>query len=155
MPAENLHAGMGINTTDFARFAKALAIAGPLLSRTLKINMRGVGDLVAQEARTIVGPYSTTIPDSIKVRVGGFGATVSVVAGGPGVPMAGLLELGTSGSAKNATTFRHPVFGNRDVWATQSMHPFLGPAVARKIDAAETAAVEALDLAVEEAVHGG
>jgi hypothetical protein len=142
--------GGGVDTRDFRKFAKALMVAAPMVYATLRINMRGVGDIVANEARGIAAGASTTVPDSIKVRVSG--ATVSVVAGGAGVPMGGLLEEGNVGGSKG--TFRHPVFGNATVWASQPMHPFLAPALANKMDAAEIAAVEALDLAIEEAVTG-
>lgn len=141
----------GIDTRDFRRFAKALLIASPLIYATLRINMRGVGDIVAEEARGLVRDYSTTVPDSIKVRVSG--ATVSVVAGGNGVPMGGLLELGNAKSG-STSSFSHPVFGNPQAWVSQPMHPYLARALANKMDAAEVAAVEALDLAIEEVITG-
>lgn len=151
MPTSTVSGAGGIDTRDFRKFAKALMTAAPEVYATLRINMRGVGDIVAQEARGIVEPYSTTVPETIKVRVSG--ATVSVVAGGGAVPMAGLLELGNVG-AKSETSFRHPVFGNRAAWVEQPMHPFLSTALENKLEAAEAAATEALDLAIEEAVHG-
>ena len=150
MPAELIRGAGGVDVRDFKRFAKALMVASPLIYKTLRVNMRGVGDIVAEEARHIVSEASQTVPDSIKVRVSG--ATVSVVAGGSGVPMGGLLELGNvKGSG---ATFRHPVFGNRNVWVDQPTHPYLAVALGNKIDAVEAAAVEALDLAIDEAIHG-
>lgn len=141
----------GIDTRDFRRFAKALLVASPLIYATLRINMRGVGDIVAEEARHIAGEVSATIPDSIKVRVSG--ATVSVIAGGNGIPIAGLLELGNQGD-KVGILFKHPVFGDMTDWRWQEMHPFLAPALANKLDAVEIAATEALDLAIDMAIHG-
>lgn len=150
MAAEIVRGAGGVDVTDFKRFAKALMVASPLIYKTFRINMRGVGDIVAEEARSIVSGVSQTVPDSIKVRVSS--STVSVVAGGSGVPMAGLLELGNvKGSG---STFRHPVFGNRNVWVDQPTHPYLAPALGNKIDAVEVAATEALDLAIDEAIHG-
>ena len=152
MPVENVgQAGIGIDTSDFRKFARALTKAAPLIAGVLRVNLRGVGDVVAEEARSLARPYSSTIPDSIKVRVSG--ATVSVLGGGTGVPLGGLFELGNVNS-KDSSEFRHPVFGNRNVWASQPMHPFLLPALANKIDAAEAAATAALDIAIDEAVHG-
>ena len=51
-----------------------------------------------------------------------------------GVAIAGLFELGNHGNIKSASAassgrFRHPVYGNRDRWVNQDMHPFLAPAV--------------------------
>lgn len=48
-------------------------------------------------------------------------------------------------------TFRHPVFGNREVWVNQQAHPFLRPALqaqsanlAKKIDAAIDRALDSI-----------
>lgn len=146
---ETLHLGVGVITRDFSVFAKALKIAAPELRKQLTVNLRAVGEVVAAEARSRASQYSVTVPDSIKVRVSG--ATVSVVAGGSGVPMASLLELGNKGSREEAM-FRHPVFGDRANWVQQPMHPYLGPALLAKIGEVEVAAVEALDAAIAEAV---
>lgn len=142
----DLHLGIGVDTRDFARFAKALRAAEPEIRKLLVLQLRAVGEIVAAEARAAIGG-SRTIPATIKVRVSG--ATVSVVAGGAGVPLAGLLELGNMGNRGAAgATFRHPVFGNKSVWVEQSTHPFLAPAVRGKMDEVERAAVEALDEAI-------
>lgn len=151
-PTTTLHLGIGVDTRDFATFVKALRKASPELRRELIVRLRGVGQVVADEAKARVEPYSKSIPPSIRVRVSA--ATVSVVAGGTGVPMAGLLELGSAKSRGDAETFSHPVFGNRNVWVKQSMHPYLGPAVRSKIDVVEQAAVDALDAVVDEVVRG-
>lgn len=47
-----------------------------------------------------------------------------VRAGGPGIPLAGLWELGNEGSDPNAETFWHPVFGNQPS-VPQSKWPYL------------------------------
>lgn len=139
----------GVDTRDFKAFAKALAVAAPMIRKELILNLRAVGAIVAEEAKVTVSPFSRTIPDSIKVRVSG--ATVSVVAGGAGVPLGALFETGNVGK-RGGDTFNHPVFGNRATWVAQPMHPYLGPALISKIDAVEVAAVEALDRAIGLAV---
>lgn len=142
--------GVGMDTTDFAKFAKALRRAAPKLTRELRGNLRKAGEVVANEARVKAANASVTIPPTIKVRVSG--ATVAVVAGGAGVPLAGLMEVGNKGSRMSGGTFRHPVFGN-DVWVTQPTHPYLFPALDENIEAAMVLVTEALDLAITEAVR--
>lgn len=142
--------GIGLDLRDFSRFAKALRKAEPALAKGLAVRLRAAGEIVAAEARSNAAAISKSIPPSIKVRVSG--ATVSVVAGGNGVPLAGLLELGnagrTSSTATNESRFRHPVFGHSKVWVNQPMHPYLLPALRNKSEVAQQAAVDALDEAI-------
>lgn len=142
--------GIGLDTRDFARFAKALRRAQPALAKSLMLKLRAAGQIVADEAKVLSADASVTIPPSIKVRVSG--ATVSVVAGGNGIPLAGLMELGNKGAATAQASFRHPVFGNMDVWVQQSTHPYLLPALDKAGFAAEKAATDALDEAIAIAV---
>lgn len=131
----------GIDTRDFKNVAKALRRAQPELANGLRRDLRVGGLLVAAKAKTIADEHSTTISKTIKVRTSG--ATVVVTAGGADAPVAAPFELGNTGGRKSASagrggTFRHPVYGNRDVWVTQEMHPFLAPAAlseAPKVDA--------------------
>ncbi len=144
---ETLHVGMGVDVRDFAAFARALRKGSPEVALQLRVDLRAVGEIVASEARVRAAEWSKTIPPSIRVRTSG--ATVSVIAGGSGVPLAGLFELGNQGQrGLGGTDFRHPVWGNRNVWVSQPMHPFLAPSLEAKIDAVEVAAVEALDSAI-------
>ena len=96
--------------------------------KQLKRYLRGAGDLIADDARKNIEPFSKKIPPTIKVRLSK--TRVSVVAGGAGVPTGGLFELGTKGRGKSQAAarsgvFRHPVFGDRGVWVNQPMHPYL------------------------------
>lgn len=147
----------GIDASDFRAVARALRRASPALARDLRHNLRKAGDVVAQEARQIAGQHSTSIPPTIRVRTSG--ASVSVVAGGGSkgtepAAIAGLFELGNTrgrGRAQVADPsgkFRHPVYGHRNRWADQSMHPFLAPAGERKRPAVEALVEKALDEAV-------
>lgn len=139
--------GIGLDLRDFARFAKALRKAAPELAAQLKIRLRAAGEVVAETARSNAEAASRTIPSSIKVRVSG--ATISVVAGGAGIPLAGLMEMGNAGGSDGAALFRHPLWGH---WVSgkgiQATHPYLLPAIQSDADAAEIAAVEALDWAI-------
>lgn len=150
----DLHAGIGIDATALRKLAKDLRAAAPELSTELRIQLRAAGEVVAADARTRAEAASKTIPPSIKVRVSGL--TVSVVAGGNGVPLAGLMELGNKGGRSGATTFKHPVFGT---WVTstppQNMHPYLGPAAVANETEFEAAAFGAIDTVVDKYIAGG
>ncbi len=141
--------GMGLDLREFQRFARALRKAQPELALGLRVKLRAAGEIVAGITRSNFAAASTSVPPSVKVRVSS--ATIAVVAGGPGVPMAGLLEMGNKGG-RGADTFRHPVFGNRAAWVDQPMHPSLGPAVEQGSEAVYEAAIDALDEAVKIAV---
>ena len=115
--------------------------------KQLKRYLRGAGDLIADDARKNIEPFSKKIPPTIKVRLSK--TRVSVVAGGAGVPTGGLFELGNKGRGKSQAAarsgvFRHPVFGDKNTWTYQAMHPFLLPAAEknkRSIEALEGKAV--------------
>jgi len=138
-----------VNTKEIAALIRAIRQAEPDLAKHLRDRLRALGAIVADEAKSRVGEYSRSVPDSIKVRVSGM--TVSVVAGGAGVPMGGLLELGNAKST-NQETFTHPVFGHRAVWVKQPMHPFLAPALASKVTDVDAAATAAIDDTIAELV---
>lgn len=144
--------GAGIDTRDFHDLAKALRKAAPQTNRALKRRLRRGGEIVAIEARSIASEHSTSIPPTIKVRT--LGATVAVIAGGSGVPIAALMELGNTGDAKSATAsrsgkFRHPVYGNREVWVDQPMHRYLAPAAELHMVEVEREVVGALEEAAQ------
>lgn len=108
--------------------------------------------VVALEAKAIASEHSKSIPPSIKVRTSG--ATVAIIAGGRGVPLASLYESGNAGGIKSRSAlwtgrFRHPVFGNRDVWVWQDLHHYLAPAAAARAVEVERDVVAALDEAVK------
>lgn len=134
------------DTHEFTAFARTLKKVAPEIRAKMMMRLRMAGALVAEDARARASEFSTSIPPSIKVRIS---AASVVVEAGHGVPLAGLSELGNKGGSP-AGFFRHPVFGNQDVWVNQRMHPFLAPAAEAKGYEAERAAVSALDEAVDE-----
>ena len=150
---QTVRTGYGVDTRDFKLLAKALRTAQAELYAELHAELREMGQIVADEAKAIVSPYSETIPASIKVNV--RGASVSVIAGGGGMekPIAGLFELGNKrGGSKSAALtsrkqFRHPVYGNREVWVNQPMHPFLEPALQKQLPMVEARVTATLDRA--------
>jgi hypothetical protein len=149
--------GFGIDTSDFKNVAKALRQAKGQTQKNFRRGLRAAGEIVAVEARAVASENSTKIPPSIKVRV--TGATVSVIAGGQGVPTGGLFELGNAGGGKSAVasrggTFRAPLFGNKNFWYSHAMHPFLKPAAANKEAEVERAIVGTLDEAIKTITFG-
>lgn len=121
-------------------FAAKLRIAAPEVREELGIELRGVAEAVAADARNNAS-WSRRLPGTIGVEKLDIGA--SVYAGGPGFPAAGAFEnKGKQG------TFRHPVFGNRNVWVAQKARPFLNPAVKKAIVAVQKAAVSAAMAAI-------
>ncbi len=120
----------GVDLTDFHLLAKALKLAQPTLRTQLLRNLKAVGNIVAADARAIASENSESIPPTIKTRV--RGVSVSVIAGGSAVPIAGLYEFGNTGGKKSAKanargTFRHPVF-NTGKWVSQPRYAYLAPA---------------------------
>lgn len=109
-----------LDTKELTKFAATLRKTAPALSKEFGTALRAGGELVAQDARQRAS-FSRRIPGSIKVSR--RAASVRITAGGPSAPDAAPFEnKGKEG------TFRHPVFGNYDVWVNQQAHPFLRPA---------------------------
>jgi hypothetical protein len=129
----------GIDLRELRRLNKDLKDFKP--DKQLKKTLKLAGQLIADDAKINVSPYSKTVPGSIRVRM--RKTTIRVYAGGPDVPMGGLLELGNRGRSSNKKRFRHPVFGT-DVWVDQPTHPYLLKALKsneRNIEALEGHAV--------------
>lgn len=131
-------AGKGQPSAEFREVARQLKVARGEGQKRLRKNLKEAGEIVATEARAIASEHSEKIPRSIRVRTSG--ATVSIVEGGPKAPNAAPFEVGNAGDRRSLSvgslggTFRHPVFGNRQVWVEQPMHPAVRPAIARKLD---------------------
>lgn len=95
------------------------------IRRELRPRLRAAGTLMQRAAQQNAS-WSSRIPAAIRVTTS-FASTT----GGVGVrvdrtkaPHARAFE----GIGTNRTTFRHPVFGNTDVWVDQPERPFLVPA---------------------------
>jgi len=126
-----------MNLRELSEFSKAVRQASPAVARGFKAELRKGGNMVAMAAR-VGSSWSSRIPGSIKVRTSGF--SVSVIAGGANAPHAAPYEHdGVPGS------FRHPVFGNREVWVPQKARPFLRPAFEAEQPAIVRGVINALD----------
>jgi hypothetical protein len=114
-----------INTKDFAKFVSDLKSSGLTSDAEMA---KQLGKAFSQGGKTIAAlaksnaSFSSRIPSSIKARRSG--ARVSVQAGGPTAPDAAPLDNKGRGGL-----FRHPVFGNKNVWVNQPARPFLQPAL--------------------------
>lgn len=88
-----------------------------------------IAEEIRAEAILLVSKHSKTIPPTIKVEMVPGAAVIK--AGNETTPLAVLYELGNKGKGGRAkSTFRHPLFGDRDKWFDQPRHPFLTVALA-------------------------
>lgn len=111
------------------------------LRRKLRPKLRAAGRLVADDAK-LRASWSTRIPRAISVRTS-FTKNrpgVSVVVDRKRAPHARPYEHGG-----REGKFRHPVFGNREVWVSQVARPFLAPAFDAKNNEAGRLITEAVD----------
>lgn len=120
---------MTLEYASVTRFAKALGKVPLELRRELRPQLRAAGQHILDDMKRRAS-YSTRIPGATRM-------TVSFSARGGGIrfrvmasraPHARVLERGNLGG--RAATFRHPVFGDPDVWVSQATRPFFFPAVA-------------------------
>lgn len=131
-----------IDPAQFRRFQRDLKQLDPELRKELNKKLRRFVATMVIPAAKGSASWSSRIPGKIRPRVAGKGVGLRVASGG--APHARPLE-GISGP-----TFRHPVFGNRNNWVTQSARPFLKPAVDAHRDEFMEAAGKALDEAAQQ-----
>lgn len=120
--------------------------------RTLRKRFREVAQPLLADARRRAS-WSTRIPDAISVRAiadearGRIGVQlrVSVKAAPHARAYEGISDQG------NAGYFRHPVYGNPDVWRDQPTRPYAAPAVHAHGRAARVAIEAAAEDAAREA----
>lgn len=97
--------------------------------KAVRPKLRAGGEIVAVDARGRAD-WSSRIPGTVRVRTSfrDDRENVKVLAGGASAPHARPYEgIGTSGD-----TFRHPVYGDREVWVAQEKRPFIFPAAEAK-----------------------
>jgi hypothetical protein len=119
---------MGVEYTSVRDFARGLGKIPAETRKELRPALRAGGQHIVDEMRSRAS-YSSRIPGAIRM-------TVSFAAKGGGIrfkvlasraPHARVLERGNFGG--RASSFRHPVFGDRDAWVTQPTRPFFFPAL--------------------------
>jgi hypothetical protein len=113
----------------------------------LRPGLREAGALVRDRAR-LNASWSHKIPAATRVSVG-FTARnpgVSVQVNKNRAPSARPFEHGG-----NEGTFRHPVFGHKDRWVSQTARPFLAKALAEEAPAAERKIADVVDKVTRDA----
>lgn len=117
---------------QFSQLQRDLAGMSRVQRRQLRAEFARVGQAAVSDARSRAGAWSRRIPsaitgkpitDATRGRVG-FELRVDV---SESVPHARVFEgISQQGSS---SYFRHPVFGNAEVWVSQPTRPYLWPAV--------------------------
>lgn len=110
---------------DIERLIRDIGKIPKELKRELRPGLRAAAKPVLDRARRNAS-WSTRIPGATKISItfAGRRPGVKIVTNAKRAPHARPFEnLGDQG------TFRHPVWGNRDVWVTQKARPFLFPAL--------------------------
>lgn len=140
---------ISVDADDFRNFQRTLKqLGGPEMTKALNKELRGVlNTTIVPDARRNAG-WSSRIPGAIKPQVTSTKLAVRVASkqAPHGRPFEGLQQ----GLRANAW-FRHPVFGNREVWVNQRTRPFLAPAFDDNADKATKAAEQAVDAAARAA----
>lgn len=115
-----------IDGDSFDEAVRALFSAADRVDFEVTAAMAEIGETFAKAAKAEAGKHSKSIPPTIRSVPAGH--AVAVRAGSQDVPLAALYDLGNAGKGgRKKDTFRHPVFGNRNVWADQKRYPFFAP----------------------------
>lgn len=119
---------MSVEYVGIRRLADELGMVPIELRRQLRPEIRAGAETLVRDMKSRAS-YSSRIPSAIRTTVSfsskSGGVTIRVDT--RRAPHARPLERGNHGG--RADSFRHPVFGNRDVWVTQPTRPFFFPAV--------------------------
>ncbi len=131
---------------QLSALAQDLYRMGPEIRKQLKQNLLQIGAPLLADARRRAG-FSSRIPAAITVKpvasdTAGTVGLVLRVSVGEGTPHARPYEGGGNGG-----TFKHPLFGDREVWVTQASRPYAWPSVMAHRDDAERAAARAVEMA--------
>ncbi len=129
-----------MDASELRALSRALKKAEPALAKDFTRALKDSAEIVAVKARANAS-FSSRIPKTI--RASGTTVSAKVVAGGDAAPHAAPLEHGGKGG-----TFRHPVYGNLNVWVPQPAHPFLTPAGEESAPLVQERVEKAVDLFV-------
>lgn len=119
----------GAGLEDLTRDLRAAAKS---VQREVDRTLLEIGEELKEAAKEIAGRHSETVAGSIRMRA--LPGMVVITAGSDDVPIAALWESGNKGGKRDnahaaGVWFRHPVFGNSNVWVQQRRYPFLRPAL--------------------------
>ena len=119
---------MTVDHYPITRLARELGNVPLALRRELRPQLRAAAVHIVDDMKDRAS-YSTRIPNAIGMSVS-FSAKrggITIKVNSKKAPHARVLERGNDGSRSN--TFRHPLFGNTEVWVDQNTRPFFFPAI--------------------------
>ena len=115
-----------VNTDGLAQLAERLKVVATELDARVRAQLLANAKIVAVAAAARAAQHSKSIPPTVKALEVGDGAIVQ--AGNGSSPLPSLMERGSI-HKPNPTSWRHPLFGDREHWYAQKTHPYLRPAV--------------------------
>lgn len=139
---------MAIDQGKVAKLQRDLGKIPPELRKTLRRELKKAAKPVVADAKSRAS-WSNRIPAAIKLqtRLSGRDAGLTIRVNAKKAPHGRPYEnMGQQG------TFRHPVYGNRHVWVSQTARPFLFPAADAHRSEVRAAAGDAVDSAARQ--HG-
>lgn len=140
-----------VDVTDVVAFAHEMALAAePNITRELGVALRTSAKPIAATAASLAPSLSGSATQ--------IGPTVRVVGGVTKIAVKAGFEGRSEPPAKafeGPGPFRHPVFGNRNVWVSQAPKPYLRPAIEQHKAAVALAADEAVFRVLYEAGFTG
>ena len=120
-------------------------------SREMTKTIKKSGGSILNEARRRAS-WSTRIPGSLKVGIQNTKNKPGIVITGRTsvAPHMRVYEFGSSGKGRKST-FRAPLFGNRNKWYTHRTRPFIVPAMRNGVDDFRADVLEAVERAYRSA----
>jgi hypothetical protein len=144
-----------LDPKDLGRLLREAKEFAPELAKATRKRLRDVaGEGVTDVRRRLMGRtfhHDTGLASGlaagtkVSIRTGANTAGVSIVTTGTKLP-AGKQPMVR---AYNKRTFRHPVFGNRNVWVTQRGRPYFGAV----LDERKSSMLQAMEAALREAAE--
>jgi len=133
-----------LDPSSWRNLQRDLRALGPEIVKELRTQFKDIGSDIVQSAKTRAA-WSSRIPGAIGLSV--TTTRVGVKVNRRQAPHARAFEgVGRSGFGSK-THFRHPVFGNRNVWVSQNTRPFVAPAIRQHQEAFYDKATEAVTVA--------
>ena len=139
---------ISVDAEDFRNFQRTLKKVNATISKELNKELRRVLNSTIIPAARSNASWSSRIPAAIRPTVGAskIGARVAANRAPHGRAYEGLAK-----GLRSNSSFRHPVFGNRNVWVEQRTRPFLAPAFDSHAGEASKAAEAAIQNAARSA----
>lgn len=141
-----------IDPTEWYRLKKQLDAFDPTLARALRARIKNAGTVAAESVKKKLGEQGSG--EGRQALIAATRATVSFgkrAAGTRIVTSANRLPAEHKGLllVYNKTTFRHPLFGNRDYFYAQKGHPYFRKGIYEVLD---REVVDEIRAALDEAV---